>query len=115
MSNDRFLISLSVSAIALSMSAFAALAAEDFKGTWKVTDTAGKPFEIVLEDGGKAKADRSGEGLAGTWTAQGDSAVIMWDTGWKTTIAKTADGYTKTASKKGDGKPAATSPAEKVK
>lgn len=92
--------------------------ADDFEGTWKVTDTSGKAFEIVLGDDGAAKADRSGEGLTGTWEEEGDAAVITWDSGWITRIAKDGDGYKKTAYEKGadlSGDPSNSSPAEKVK
>ena len=41
----------------------ASLAAGQFEGTWKVADTAGKPFQITLASDGSAKADR-GEGMS---------------------------------------------------
>ena len=56
--------------------------------------------------------------MTGTWKEEGSAATITWDTGWITMISKSGDKYTKTAFKKGepkDGKPANTSPAEKVK
>jgi len=52
--------------IAIGMMAVACFAASQFEGTWKVTDTAGKPFEITLSGDGKATASR-GEGMVGTW------------------------------------------------
>lgn len=96
----------------------AALAADGFKGVWKVEDTAGKPFEITLSADGAAKANRAGEGMTGTWKEEGGSAVITWNTGWTTKISKDGDGYKKTAYEKGkadEAKPTNTSAAEKVK
>ncbi len=94
------------------------MAADPFEGTWKVADSGGKAFEITLGADGSAKANRSGEGMVGTWKSDGSAAVITWDTGWTTKIAKSGDKYTKSAFKKGeamDSKPANTSNAEKVK
>ena len=109
----------SIAAIsALALTAAAAFAADDFAGTWKVTDTSGKAFEIVLSADGAAKADRSGEGMTGTWEQEGDAAVITWDTGWITRIGKEGSGYKKTAYEKGaalDGTPSNSSDAVKVK
>ncbi len=101
--------------LAIGLSAAATFAASSFEGTWKVEDTQGKPFQIVLSADGKAKGDRAGEGLAGTWKADGDSAVIEWESGWTTKITKDGSTYTKTAIEKGkavstDG----ATPAEKV-
>jgi hypothetical protein len=97
--------------------ACAAFAASDFEGTWNVKDTAGKSFQIVLSSDGVAKGTR-GEGMAGTWKEESNAAVIMWDTGWVTKIAKGAGGYKKMAYRKGqalDAAPANSSEAEKVK
>ena len=111
------IIRSTLSGLALALTAAAALAASAFAGTWKVTDTGGKAFEIVLGADGTAKANRAGEGMSGTWKEEGSAAVITWDTGWTTKITKDGDKYTKTAFKKGeaDGKPANSSAAEKVK
>ncbi len=81
---------------AIAMPAFFSLAASDFEGVWKVKDTAGQPFEITLSSGGAAKASR-GEGMVGTWKEEGNIAVITWNTGWTTKIAKEGDQYKKTA------------------
>jgi hypothetical protein len=81
---------------AIAMTTFSSLAASDFEGVWKVTDTAGQPFEITLSGGGAAKASR-GEGMVGTWKEEGKTAVITWNTGWTTKIAKEGDQYKKTA------------------
>ena len=105
-------------ALAFVLTSVASLAAGPFEGTWKVADTGGEAFEITLAGDGSAKANRSGEGMTGTWKEEGSAATITWDTGWTTMISKTGDKYTKTAFKKGepkDGKPANTSPADKVK
>jgi hypothetical protein len=83
-------------AAALALSAGAAFA-DHFVGTWKVKDSGGKDFNIVVAKDGTASADRSGEGMKGTWAEEGDAVTITWDTGWKTKIAKDGDGYKKTA------------------
>lgn len=100
--------------LALAVSGGAGLAASEFAGTWKVKDSSGTPFEIVLSAEGTAEANRGGEGMKGTWTEDGSSAVITWDTGWTTKITKTGDAYTKTAYDKAAATPTNTSPAEKV-
>ena len=87
--------------------------ADHFVGTWKVKDSAGKDFQIVVAKDGTATADRSGEGLKGKWAEEGDAVTITWDTGWKTKIAKDGDGYKKTAYE-GDTEKS-SSAAEKVK
>jgi hypothetical protein len=86
-----------IAAAALAFGAGAAWADHHFTGTWKVKDSAGKDFEIVVAKDGTATADRSGEGLKGKWTEEGDALTITWDSGWKTKIAKDGDGYKKTA------------------
>jgi hypothetical protein len=104
-------------AVAAASSPAASLAASTFEGTWKVQDTAGKPFEITLSQNSAAKANR-GEGMSGTWKEQGNTAVISWDTGWVTKIAKEGNRYKKTAYRKGqspDSAPANSSDAEKTK
>ncbi len=87
--------------------------AEHFVGTWKVKDSGGKDFEIVLAKDGTASADRSGEGLKGKWAEEGDAVTITWESGWKTKIAKDGSGYKKTAYE-GDAEKG-SSAAEKVK
>lgn len=93
-----------------------AWAASEFEGVWKVTDNAGKPYEISLAADGTAKGTQE-PGQAGTWKSEGGTAVIEWKSGWTTTIAKRDDGYVKSAFKKGESeaKSSATSPAEKLK
>ncbi len=107
---------ISAALLASALVTVSALAASAFEGTWKVSDTDGKSFEIMIAGDGTAKADRAGEGMKGTWKDDGSAAVITWDTGWTTKITKDGDKFKKTAFKKGDmEKPANSSPAEKVK
>jgi hypothetical protein len=95
----------------------AALAAGAWEGVWKVSDSAGQPFEITLTADGKAKASLHEE-MVGTWKDAGDSAVIGWTTGWTTKISKAGEGFKKTGYRKGaslDGPPSNSSGAQKVK
>ncbi len=101
-----------IAAAALALSTGAAFA-DHFVGTWKVKDSAGKDFSIVVAKDGTASADRSGEGMTGKWAEEGDAVTITWDTGWKTKIAKDGDGYKKTAYE-GDAEKS-SSAAEKAK
>ena len=101
-----------IAAMALALSTGAAFA-DHFVGTWKVKDSGGKDFQIVVAKDGSATADRSGEGMTGKWAEEGDAVTITWDTGWKTKIAKDGAGYKKTAYE-GDTEKS-TSAAEKVK
>ena len=114
----KFTTAVLTAAVALAMTAVASFAASEFEGTWNVTDTAGKAFEIALASDGSAKANRASEGMTGTWKEEGSAAVITWNTGWTTKISKDGDKYTKTAFTKGEpmgGKPANSSVAEKAK
>ena len=102
---------------AVAMTPVFCLAASEFEGVWKVKDTAGQPFEITLSSGGAAEASR-GEGMVGTWKEEGNTAVITWNTGWTTKIAKEGNQYKKTAYGKGqplDGPPTNSTDAQKVK
>ena len=90
------------------------LAGSEFAGTWAVRDSHGDPFEITLFGTGTAEADRAGEGMSGTWTLEGPTAVIAWDTGWTTKITRTSDGYSKTAYDPTSATPTNTSAAEKL-
>ena len=92
---------IATAVLALAMTAFTALAAHHFVGTWQVKDTGGTPFEIVVTEDGKASANRAGEGMNGTWEETGDALVITWEDGWTTKIAKDGDGYSKMAWEKG--------------
>jgi len=105
--------SIAVAATALLLSATAAFADHHFAGTWKVKDTSGTDFEIMLGQDGAATANRAGEGMSGKWVEKDGEAVITWSDGWTTKIAKDGDGYKKTAFE-GDTQKN-TSAAEKVK
>jgi len=87
--------------LAIAMTGAVAFAASGFTGKWKTTDSEGKPFTIWLSEDGIAKGDRSGEGLAGNWKEEGNAAVITWDSGWVTKIAKEGNAYKKTALENG--------------
>ena len=105
--------------LALAMTACTAPTPSEFAGKWKVADTADTPFEITLGDDGSATANRSGEGMEGTWKEENGAAIISWKSGWITKIAKGVEGdvYMKTAWDKGlsmDDRPTNTSSAEKV-
>lgn len=100
-------------AAAFALTAGAAFAEHHFTGTWKVKDTSGADFEISLDKDGKASANRGSEGMHGKWAEKDGAAVINWDTGWTTKIAKDGDHYKKTAYE-GD-KEKNSSAAEKVK
>ena len=109
----RTIAALAAIAFAIALTSAAGLAASGFVGKWKVKDSKGNPFTIVLSEDGTAKGDRSGEGLAGTWKEEGNAAVITWDSDWTTKITKEGDTYKKTASEKGKPVGQATE-AEKV-
>jgi hypothetical protein len=101
---------------ALALSASVGFAAGEFAGTWKVKDTGGKDFNITLGADGTATSDRAAKPMKGTWKEDGGAAVITWDTGWITKIAKEGTGYKKTAYKKdATGTPKNSTDAEKVK
>lgn len=92
-------------------------AKSEFAGTWKVSDTSGAPFDIVLADDGTASANRSGEAMEGTWKEDNGAAVITWKEGWTTKIAKEGAAYKKLAWDKGvsmDSPPTNTSDAVKA-
>jgi hypothetical protein len=105
---------IGAAAVALTIAVAAgALAAEGFAGKYETTDTNGKPFTISLAEDGTATGNRADEGLQGKWKAEGNAAVITWDSGWVTKITKEGDSYKKSAEK--DGKPAGSpSDAKKV-
>ena len=113
--NRMAAIALAV-AFALSLVG-AASAASDFEGTWKVKDTKGHPFEIVLSADGSAAAEHKDKAMTGTWQEEGGAAVITWNTGWTTKIVKEGKAYKKQAWDKGkplDGPPSNSSDAEKA-
>jgi len=88
-------------AFALTVSAFAA---SGFVGKWETTAAGNQKFTIWLSDDGTAKGEAAKQALAGNWKEDGEAAVITWDTGWVTKIAKEGEAYKKTTLNK-DGKP----------
>ena len=101
--------------LAVAIAACSNSTPSQFEGTWKVKDTAGTPFEITLSGDGSASANRSGEGLKGTWKEENGAAVITWGEGWTTKIVKEGDVYKKTAYEKDPSAPPTnTSDAEKA-
>jgi hypothetical protein len=93
------------------MTAFTAYAASDFEGTWTVQGRKETKFDITLSADGKATSTHP-KNMNGTWTEDGGTATIKWDTGWVTKISKDGDHYTK-QSVTADGKAGTTSPAVK--
>jgi hypothetical protein len=100
-----------LAALMVGATAFAALAASPFEGTWSVKDSGGKPFDITLGPDGKA-ASTHPKAMTGTWTEEGGAAVIKWTSGWTTKIVKDGDQYKKEAFQE-DGSPSSTSEAQK--
>ena len=108
------LIAAAVIAVGLSG---AAQAATDFAGTYRTTDTFGKPMQITLNANGSAWGLRPGEAMRGKWAAGKKYALISWTTGWSTKIVKRGDHFKKLAYGKGQepkGKPINKAPAIKV-
>jgi hypothetical protein len=102
-------------AFALTVASGIAVAETQFEGTWNTQDTKGNPLKITLSADGKATGDRAGEGLSGTWKADGDLVVINWDSGWVTKIVKQGDKFQKQAFEKGaSGTPTHTAEAQKM-
>jgi hypothetical protein len=103
-------------AFAIALAACSNSSPSQYAGTWKTKDTAGGDFEITLAADGKASGNRPGEGLAGTWKEEGGAAVVKWDSGWTTKIAKEGDAYKKTGFEKdASAAPSNSSDAVKVK
>ena len=90
-----------IALLALTFTAASTVAASEFEGAWLTQDTKGNPFKITLSADGKATGDRADEGLKGTWKAEGDAAVINWDSGWVTKIVKQGDKFQKQTFEKG--------------
>ncbi|WP_072372347.1 hypothetical protein [Hyphomicrobium sp. NDB2Meth4] len=109
----RTIVGTLAAAAAFAISAGAAFADHHFAGTWQVKDSSGSDFKIMLDKDGTARADRGSEGMKGKWEEKDGTAVISWDTGWTTKIAKQGEHYKKTAFQ-GDEKKS-TSDAMKVK
>ena len=103
-------------AFAIALAACSNSTPSQYAGTWKTKDTTGGDFDITLAADGKATGNRPGEALTGTWKEDGGAAVIKWDSGWTTKIAKEGDAYKKTGYEKdASAAPSSTSGAVKVK
>jgi hypothetical protein len=92
--------------------------AGEFDGTWRLKDSSGKPFEATLNTDGTATGTHNDTMKQGTWKEDNGAAVIQWNTGWTTRIAKKGHHYVKTAFKPGvslTDKPTNTSSAKKMK
>ena len=104
--------------LALGALPVAARAGDDYVGTWKVTDSHGRPFEITLNADGTARSTLHPE-HAGTWTRQDGAAVIVWNTGWTSKIQHLASGRAVhmgyAPGQKPTGTPHGTSAAEKLR
>jgi hypothetical protein len=92
-----------------------------FAGAWAgkymTEDTKGNAFSITLAGDGTAAGAKHGEVLSGTWTDDGDAAVINWSSGWTTKISKDGDRYQKTAYRPGaavQDSPAHSTAVEKI-
>jgi hypothetical protein len=91
--------------------------AGEFDGQWELKDTSGKIFEIWLRADGRADGTHNEAMKHGSWAEEGGAAVIHWDTGWTTRIARDGQGYRKTAYKPGatlTDKPANSSEARRI-
>lgn len=75
--------------------------AGDWAGKYMTEDTKGNAMSITLADGGKATGEKLGHILTGKWTNVDGAAVIKWDTGWTTKLAKDGDRHEKTAYRAG--------------
>lgn len=91
----RKIIALAAGAAALALTSVASFAASHYEGTWRVKDTEGTPFDIILTSDGKANAHLRGEEKIGTWSEKNGAVVIKWKDGWHSKIAKHGDGYMK--------------------
>ena len=112
---SKLAMALVAALFAFALTVASGIGATQFEGTWNTQDTKGNPLKITLSADGKAMGDRAGEGLSGTWKAEGDSVVINWDSGWVTKIVKQGDKFQKQSFEKGaSGTPAHTAEAQKM-
>ena len=80
-----------VLAVALA-TAFSAIAAGKFDGTWSGVIN-GQSIEMVI-DGAKATTSSSGLGASvGSVTEQDGTAVIKWESGGTSVVSKEGEGY----------------------
>ena len=75
--------------------------AGEYGGSWELNDSNGKPFEVTLSEDGTATGTHNDSMKDGTWKEEDGAAVIHWNTGWTTRIAKQGNKYVKTAFKPG--------------
>jgi hypothetical protein len=94
-------VSAFLAVIALLVGFSSSALAGGYGGTWKLKDTNGDPFEITLSKDGTATGTHKDTMKHGTWLEADGTAVIHWDTGWTTRIAKQGHKYVKTAFKPG--------------
>jgi len=96
---NKFSVLLPV--IALFMGVSSNVLAGEYGGSWLLNDTNGSPFEITLSKDGTASGTHKDTMKHGTWKEGDGAAVIHWNTGWTTRIAKQGDKYVKSAFKPG--------------
>lgn len=94
-------ILMSLAGIALLIGISGNVLAGEYGGSWLLKDTNGTPFEITLSKDGTADGTHGDAMKHGKWAEADGSAVIHWNTGWITRIAKQGDKYVKTAFKPG--------------
>lgn len=87
--------------VALLIGFSSSVLAGEYGGSWMLNDTNGDPFEITLNKDGSAAGTHQDTMKHGTWTEADGAAVIYWNTGWTTRIAKDGNKYVKTAFKPG--------------
>jgi carbon monoxide dehydrogenase subunit G len=94
-------ISVLLATIALFLGVSGIALAGEYEGSWILNDTDGKPFQATLNQDGTATGTHKDTMKQGTWKEENGAAVIQWNTGWTTRIAKQGDKYVKTAFKPG--------------
>jgi hypothetical protein len=100
LSRAAAIVAAAVIAVGLSG---AAQAATDFVGTYRTTDTMGRPMQITLNANGRAWGHRPGEYMKGNWAAGKRYAVIQWTSGWSAKLVKRGDHFKKLAYAQGQG------------
>lgn len=85
-------------------------------GTWMVSHTDGKPFEITARADGSASSTW-GKGEEGHWRFEGERLHFTWSDGWHDFIYREGKGFAKVAYEPGaplTGKPTNRTSAERV-
>ncbi|OIQ87419.1 hypothetical protein GALL_307140 [mine drainage metagenome] len=111
-------VSVLLAVIALFIGFAGNALAGDYEGKWILNDTNGAPFEATLSKDGTASGTHKDAMKHGTWKEEDGAAVIHWNTGWTTRIAKQGNKYVKSAFKPGaslQDTPTNTSEARKKK